>query len=148
MLQFSLIGAAMLAATVAVHAAGSFWWVCYLMDRFADRQGYWPRRLSLRILIATALVLVALHIIQVVMWAAAYRVIVPLDQITSFESALYFSFVTFTTVGYGDITLGEGYRLLSGIEATNGILLFGWTTAMLFSVVQRNWQIALGRREA
>ena len=48
--------------------------------------------------------------------------------------------VTFTTLGYGDITLVEhDWRLLSGIEALNGILLVGWTTAFLFMVVQRSW---------
>ena len=57
-----------------------------------------------------------------------------------FETALYFSFVTFTTLGYGDITLSEGWRLLSGIEALNGLLLVGWTTALLFAIVQRGWQ--------
>jgi len=48
--------------------------------------------------------------------------------------------VTFTTLGYGDITLPEQeWRMLSGIEALNGILLVGWTTAFLFAVVQRSW---------
>ena len=57
-----------------------------------------------------------------------------------FEAAIYFSFVTFTTLGYGDLTLSDGWRLLSGIEALNGILLDGWSTAVLFAVVQRIWQ--------
>jgi hypothetical protein len=64
----------------------------------------------------------------------------PSDELATFEQAAYFSFVTFTTLGYGDITLSESWRLLSGIEALNGILLVGWTTAMIFTVVQRIWQ--------
>ena len=55
-------------------------------------------------------------------------------------NCLYFSVVTFTTLGYGDISLSADYRLLSGIEALNGIILVGWTTAMIFSVVQRIWR--------
>ena len=56
-----------------------------------------------------------------------------------YERAVYFSIVTFTTLGYGDITLPyEEWRILSGVEALNGILLFGWTTAFLFAVVQRS----------
>jgi hypothetical protein len=50
-------------------------------------------------------------------------------------------------LGYGDITLVEHeWRLLSGIEALNGILLVGWTTALLFLVVQRSWAIKAHRR--
>lgn len=48
--------------------------------------------------------------------------------------------VTFTTLGYGDIVLGPEWRLLSGIEAINGIVLFGWSTAFLFAIVQRSWK--------
>jgi hypothetical protein len=49
--------------------------------------------------------------------------------------------VSFTTLGYGDITLTDSeWRLLSGIEALDGILLVGWSTALLFIVVQRSWK--------
>ena len=95
---------------------------------------------SLPTLAGTAIVLVALHAIQIGIWAITYKVLVPEGELPSFEAAAYFSFVTFTTLGYGDITLSEGWRLLSGIQALNGILLVGWSTAVLFAVVQRIWQ--------
>ena len=76
------------------------------------------------------------------MWAVAYQWILPPGELANFETALYFSFVTFTTLGYGDITLSEGWRLLSGIEALNGLLLVGWTTALLFAIVQRVWEVS------
>ena len=47
---------------------------------------------------------------------------------------------TYTTLSYGDITLSPGWRLPSGIEAMDGILLFGWTTALLSTVAQRTWK--------
>jgi hypothetical protein len=47
--------------------------------------------------------------------------------------------VTFTTLGYGDITLNSEWRVLSGFEAINGILLVGWTTAFLYAVIRRTW---------
>lgn len=53
------------------------------------------------------------------------------------EEALYFSTVTLTTLGYGDITLDEQWRLFASLEAANGIILFGWSTALIFAVVQR-----------
>jgi hypothetical protein len=43
--------------------------------------------------------------------------------------------VSFTTLGYGDIVLGEGWRLLASFEAANGIILFGWTTALIFAFI-------------
>jgi hypothetical protein len=56
---------------------------------------------------------------------------------SALEPALYFSTVTFATLGYGDITLNESWRLLASFEAANGIIMFGWTTALIFAVVQR-----------
>jgi voltage-gated potassium channel Kch len=55
----------------------------------------------------------------------------------SFEEALYFSTVTFTTVGYGDIVPGREWRQLATFEAINGWLIFGWTTALIIAVIQR-----------
>jgi voltage-gated potassium channel Kch len=55
----------------------------------------------------------------------------------SFEQALYFSIVTFTTLGYGDITLESNWRLLASFEAASGIIIFGWSTAIIVAVVQR-----------
>jgi hypothetical protein len=45
--------------------------------------------------------------------------------------------VTFTTLGYGDVTLGESWRLLGSFEAANGTIMFGWTTALIVAVVHR-----------
>jgi hypothetical protein len=56
---------------------------------------------------------------------------------SSFSEAWYFSMVTFTTLGYGELTLSGNWRLLSGIEAINGIMLIGWSTAMMFSLIQQ-----------
>jgi hypothetical protein len=70
-------------------------------------------------------------------------ILLPEAVLGTFEEAIYFSFVTFTTLGYGDITLPEIWRILSGFEALNGVLLIGWSTAMLFAVVQRTWKDTL-----
>ena len=114
-------------------------WVRHIVQRYADIHP-WRNRLAIAILTKTVLVLVALHALEIMLWAVSYIVLLPDSELASFEQAVYFSFVTFTTLGYGDITLSEGWRLLSGIEALNGILLVGWTTAMLFTVVQRMWR--------
>ena len=139
MLRISLIGAAIVALTVVIHAVGTTMWIRHIGQRYAN-EPFWQGRMAMAILIRTVLVLIALHTLEIILWAGSYIVLMPDGELDSFEQAVYFSFVTFTTLGYGDITLSEGWRILSGIEALNGILLIGWTTAMLFSVVQRMWR--------
>ena len=148
MLGLLLTTIVLVAVTVAIHAYGTVYWIRFLVRRYADTKGDFTRDNALPALIWTAVVLLMLHLIEVIAWALAYVLILPGDQLASFEKAVYFSIVTFTTVGYGDITLiDHEWRLLSGIEGLNGILLVGWTTALLFAVFQRCWKgLAHGHR--
>mgnify|MGYP001812962613 FL=1 len=140
MLKLSLIGTILVAITVMIHALGTTYLVRYLVGRFLDERGRWGSRYALVALATTAIVLVVLHAVEIVIWASVYRALVPVSELADLETAVYFSFVTFTTLGYGDITLSDGWRLLSGIQALNGILLVGWSTALMFAVVQKSWQ--------
>lgn len=65
-------------------------------------------------------------------WAGVYLYIGLFDQL---ETALYFAIVSFTTVGYGDVVIGENWRLLAGMTATNGLLVFGLFTAFLVEIL-------------
>ena len=145
MLEFILIGAGLVAITVAIHAVGTTAWVKYLAQHYLDDDRIWGTKRVHSILILTVILMVFLHTLQITIWAFTYILLAPEGELASLEKALYFSFVTFTTLGYGDITLSEGWRLLSGIQALNGILLVGWTTALIFAVVQKTWQ-GLGRK--
>ena len=140
MLKLSLIGSTLIAITVVIHAVGTTMWGRYLLRSYLLPDGFQGTRRALVGITSTVVVLISLHALQIAIWAFAYRQLLPDGELPSFEAALYFSFVTFTTLGYGDITLSEGWRLLSGIQALNGILLVGWTTAYLFAVVQRSWE--------
>lgn len=140
MVKFTLIGAVLVVITVIIHAVGTTAWVRMLKRRYADADGMIRPGKTPQVLIGTVLALLLLHTLEIIAWAYAYLMLLPSGELASFEEAVYFSFVTFTTLGYGDITLTENWRLLSGIEALNGIMLVGWTTAMLFTVVQRTWQ--------
>ena len=51
------------------------------------------------------------------------------------EQALYFSTSTYVTIGYGDVVLAPGHRVLGAIEGASGIILIGWSTAFFFSIV-------------
>lgn len=73
-------------------------------------------------------------LLEILLWAWVYRHV---GAIHGLEASLYFSGITFTTVGYGDITLAKCWQLLSVGEAVNGVLMAGWSTAQLIFLVQR-----------
>jgi voltage-gated potassium channel len=85
-------------------------------------------------ILGAAIGLFALHSAEIWLYAVLYW---QRDVFTSFEKGLYFSTSTYATIGYGDLVLPLQSRLIGAIEGANGILLFGWSTAFLFSVVDR-----------
>jgi hypothetical protein len=132
-----LAAVVLVAVTVVIHGIGSTYWIRFLMRNYQTHDGYWKERAVFPALMSTALVLLLLHVLEVLLWALLYLWLVPNNQLANLEQAVYFSVVTFTTLGYGDITLEPNWRLLSGIEALRGFLLVGWTTALFFSLLQR-----------
>ncbi|MEM6415497.1 MAG: potassium channel family protein [Pseudomonadota bacterium] len=72
------------------------------------------------------LVVMVAHMVSVFIWAAVF---ILLSIFSTVKDAVYFSLVAYTTLGFGDIILDEPWRILSGIVAANGFLLFGWSTA-------------------
>lgn len=81
------------------------------------------------------IILMVGNIVQVVLWAGLYRVF---GAVRDFEEALYFSGVTFTSLGYGDVVLKGRIRLLAPLQAANGLMMFGVTTAVFIAAVQRS----------
>ncbi|MEZ5994541.1 MAG: potassium channel family protein [Hyphomonadaceae bacterium] len=76
----------------------------------------------------------ALHTIEIWLYAALYR---GLGELRTFEEALYFATVTFVSLGYGDIVLSPSWRVLSAIQAANGVILVAWSTAFLLTTTTR-----------
>lgn len=72
------------------------------------------------------------NFVQMAVWAALFML---LDEFAQFSDALYFSGITFATLGYGDLLLSPPWRLLSALEAANGILMFGVSTAVMSAAV-------------
>jgi hypothetical protein len=85
-------------------------------------------------MIATALVLMAAHTCEVIVWALAYRIV---DAAPAGSGLIYFAFVNYTTLGYGDVLPKADWQLLGPMTAMNGVLLFGWSTAVIFQVLSR-----------
>jgi voltage-gated potassium channel len=134
MLKLTFIAILLVCATVTIHALGTGLWL-HLWVNYRSSLG--KANNLLKVLVFTSVFFLLLHLIEIMLWAIAYRQLATSDELKSLGEAFYFSIVTFTTLGYGDITLSEQWRILSGVEAINGILLIGWTTALLFAVIQK-----------
>jgi len=132
-----LISLAVIFATIFIHGIGTVWGVKLLVNAQNKKAGKMKLKTALYWLSISAIFLMLLHFIEITIWAMVYMVIPDIHQLTSFEQAIYFSLITYGTVGYGDITLGDHWRIMSGFEAMDGIMLFGWSSAMLYTVVQR-----------
>jgi Ion channel len=74
------------------------------------------------------------HLIEIALWAV---LLITCGEFQEFENAFYHSAVNYTTLGYGDLLLTPSWRLLGPLEAANGALMFGVSTAMVFAVIQR-----------
>jgi hypothetical protein len=83
---------------------------------------------------ATVSVLMAAHVAEVFVWAFTYFVVaaVPPDA-----NLVYFAYVNYTTLGYGDVVPVKEWQLLGPMTAMNGVLLFGWSTAVIFEVLRK-----------
>ena len=135
-LTVGLIG---IAVTVALHAIATS--LIALMFRSYAIESHARIRTTSRPLIigVIAVGLAIKHYLDMFLWACAYWALARDEHFESFSDALYLSSVTYTSLGYGDLTLTGDWRLICGIQAMNGIMLFGWSTALLFFIVQRFW---------
>jgi hypothetical protein len=119
---------------VAIHAAGLAWAIRRLRGLVDRANGFWP---GTWVFILVAGWMILLHLVEISVWAVFY---VWRDAIGDLTTALYFSAVTYTTTGYGDVVLPEGWRLFGGIEALTGILMCGWSSGFFFAIVNRLYQ--------
>ena len=126
-----IFGSLLVAGTVVVHSIC----IVLMLRRIQLWVNKYPVKARLTHLVtifsSTTLLLLALHAIYIWLWALFYLL---LGEFSSLERALYFSSVTYSTLGYGDVTLSEDWQLLSGFEAINGLIMFGTSAAFLFAV--------------
>jgi hypothetical protein len=93
--------------------------------------GFWK---SVAIMLIVSLVTAAAHLVQIALWAV---VLLICGEFGSFQQAFYSSAENYTALGYGDVQLSERWKLLGPLEAVNGLLLFGLSTAIMFAVLSR-----------
>lgn len=88
------------------------------------------------LMVATVLMLTVLHAVEASAWAGAYVI---LGARADFASAMLYSLNAMTSYGHADVFLAQHWRLMGAIEALNGMLLFGLSTAFLFAVLREHW---------
>jgi hypothetical protein len=133
MLSNIAIGAILILLTTAVHAGGMSLSLRSIRNPSTiPETGLYLNRVFR--VGGVVLIMYLIAVAEVLIWAAAY---LAFDVIEGSEKAIYFSAVTFTTLGYGDVVLEGSRRILSSVEAINGIIMFGWSTAIVIAAVQR-----------
>jgi Ion channel len=132
MLRQYLMGAAASVCNIAIHALvmAAVIRAARIVDELAA--AYQSFRL-IAVMIATVIVLMIAHLAEVLVWSLIYAVV---GAAPAGTDLVYFAFVNYTTLGYGDVTPVERWHLLGPMTAMNGVLLFGWSTAVLFEVLR------------
>ena len=117
-------------------------WMLDQRDKRRDRMG----TVGYMVLLITAFsAIIVLHMIEIAIWAAFYF---GNSLFSDFETALYFSTTSYTTIGFGDVVLPRAWRMLGGIEGVTGVLLCGLSTAFVFAIVNAMFQMRLQRRNS
>ncbi len=137
-----LFGLLLTILTVFIHATGTAWWIDRIRRGSGIRTTKGHKLREFKVIYKTASLLLMLHILEVIVWGISYLAIPELEQIKDIEEAFYFSIVTFTSLGYGDIVISNDWRLISGIQSMSGLFVFGWSTALLFTVFRSLWDSA------
>ena len=135
MLRDIILGLIIIALTVSLQGFASNYWVNFLYHKFEKLPTNFDSKFR-TLLIQTGGFLLILNFLQSFIWALTFYLHPNITEFETLEKAVYFSLVTFTTLGYGDITMESGHRILAGLEAINGVLLLGWSTTMMYSLVQ------------
>ena len=86
------------------------------------------------LLLGASLGLVSIHTVEIWLYAGLY---LSLRAVPNFENALYFSTVTYATIGYGDVLIAKPWRILGAIEGAIGVIMLGWSTAFLVSLMSQ-----------
>jgi hypothetical protein len=98
---------------------------------FRTGLGFWE---DTAIMMTVAVITAAAHIIEIALWAVVYLMC---GEVVNYEQAFYCSAQNYTALGYGDVHLSQRWQLLGPLEAVNGLLLFGLSTALMFAVLSR-----------
>jgi|SRR3954470_13336325 hypothetical protein len=133
MLRQLLVGGLVSLCNISIHALVMALVVAAARRASATRAEHPAVRLIV-VMIAVVSVLMAAHTCEVMVWSFAYLAV---GAAPAGTNLVYFSFVNYTTLGYGDTTPVREWLLLGPMTAMNGVLMFGWSTAVIFEVLRK-----------
>jgi ion channel len=136
MLSEISVAAMIVSACLLLHVAGILLMAEWLLQRRKYLEGGARKRYALLMILLFSGIMF-LHILEANLWAIFYYT---RGLFTDFETSLYFSFTSYTTIGYGDVLLPQRWRLLGAIEGVTGVLLCGISTAFFFAVMTAMFQ--------
>jgi hypothetical protein len=128
-----LVGSLVSAIAIMIHALATVGGMSVARGA-SQRRGTYPRLHLMGVMVATVLVLMLAHTAEIVVWSLSCALV---GAAPAGSDLLYFAFVNYTTLGYSDVTPVKAWQLLGPMAAMNGILMFGWSTAVLFEVLLR-----------
>ena len=144
MLRQSIFAIVLTSATVVIHAVGTVYVAIPAARVWTRRSGASDSTRPVWTLIRLVSVLLILHLVESAVWAAAFTVA---RVFPDFETSLYYSLKSYTTVGYGDVLPPISWRLLGPIEAAVGVLMLGWSTAIIVAAVRLLFSGRVGHDE-
>lgn len=125
---------ALVALTVLIHAAAMILVLRHFVRSVPPEGVHVPFLRSVVFLFHIVCLILAAHLVEMVVWGLAFHLI---GIFPSSFTAYYFAIETYTTLGYGDVLLPRDWRLTSGWLATTGLLMFGWSTAVFATIIDR-----------
>jgi hypothetical protein len=137
LIQF-LVGGVVCVCTITIHSLVMTVVVSVARVQSTTKRSHPSLRLIIT-MIATVSILMAAHVLEVFVWSLAYSIV---DAAPAGTNLVYFAFVNYATLGYGDVIPVEGWRLLGPITAMNGALMFGWSTAVIYDVLHKTMTIS------
>jgi len=137
------IAVVIVAVCLIVHIAGILLMAEWLLQRREYLEQTAGRHHFALLIVMLFAGIVILHVAQTSLWAAFYYA---QGLFSDFETSLYFSMVSFTTIGYGDVLLPRNWRLLGVIEGFSGVVLCGVSTGFIFAVINAMFQARLRQR--
>jgi len=129
-----LVGACVVACTILIHALALNGAVMFARhEKQAGRAGtnFWR---DLGIVALAMSIALAAHLVEIALWAVLFKIC---GEFPDFATAYYHSAVNYTTLGYGDLIMTSSWKLLGPMEAADGMLMFGVSTAIIFAVIQK-----------
>ena len=145
MLRNLAIGLPIMLLCLALQAAVSFWSVRFYMRQIEPGQARRETFAHLRPLLIVMIAMMLGNFVQIVIWGVLF---LGLGEFNALYDAVYHSGVNFTSLGYGDVVMSARWKLLGPLEAANGVLMFGMTSAALMAILQHLIKVELETRSS